>query len=190
MSVIGTEHAAKFRAMHVGMSMLLEVEFPTGTKRYHNGAGTAFVGGLEWEGVTDAYGSNAVVVQEIDYPEYGTAPTMGIVLVGCDTAFMRYIFEDADELEGAECTLYIVVLDQETLEELIPLTAIFLGRLTAAKPFWQGIGVRTVLITGESIWQAGNFPFDGIWSAIGHERLHPGDKGGANFGVKATGIWK
>lgn len=179
-----------FRRPHVGPCFFLEIEFPDGTQRYHNGVGNALVGGFEWAGVTDAFGERAVMVQEVDYPEFGTAPAITIPLFGCDAAFMAYMRANDKLIEGRAAKLYIAVIDPETMDVAIPLRMIFTGQITGVRPVWEGIGTRTIILIIESIWQAKNFGYNGIWSNAGQQRKWPGDKGGQFIGVPVTEFWK
>ena len=174
------------RRPHVGPSMFLEIDLPSGIRRFHNGAGNVTVGGLQWEGVTDPFGERAAIVQEIDYPEFGTAPAVVIPIVGCDATFMSYMRSNDATIEGRPARIYIAAIDPETMETAIPLRLIFRGRITGIKPVWEGIGTRTVVVVLESIWHARNFGYDGKWNDASQRRRFPGDKGQQYVGVKVT----
>ncbi|HEX5940503.1 MAG TPA: transcriptional regulator, partial [Dehalococcoidia bacterium] len=105
--------------------------------------------------------------------------------------FIRSVKGQARQTEGALADLYWCAFDQETQEVWSGgLKKLFPGYLSAPKRQSQGIGVRTVSFTVETLWQSQNFPFGGKWSPADQERRYPGDKGLEFVGVKVTEIIK
>jgi hypothetical protein len=178
------------RAPHVGIAHFLRIDWPSGVKRYHDGAGRAFIGGFEWEGVSDPFGNRLAFMQQADFPQLGTAPAYQVVIIGADVAFMKYVHNNARVIEGTTCQLYMAAIDGETGEEGLPLRSLIKGKLTAARNFWSGIGERAVTITIEGPNQAKNFSYDGKWTSAGQRRRYPGDAGGDFIGQNVSEMWK
>lgn len=173
------------RRWHVGPAFFLELELPSGTRRFWDGAGNILADGHEWEGVTDAFGDRAVFVETFDAPELGTAPAVLIPIAAASTEFMAYMRGNDRVLEGVRATIYMSAFDSETGEQAFPLRALFPGFISGIKTRWEGVGLRTVFITLESILHGKNFTYGQEWSSTATRRRNAGDSGGDEIGKKS-----
>lgn len=176
-------------APHVGRAWFLEMDLPSGIHRLHNGTGRVSIGGHEWRGVTDPIGGQLVALSNVEEPRFGQAVAVQITLSGANREFFKSINDSARAIEGRRADLYFAVIDQETGEVLIGLKKLFPGKLSAPKTRWEGVGVRTVSVTIESIWSSQNYPFGGKWNGADQRRRYPGDKGLDFVGVKVSENW-
>lgn len=178
-----SDQIAVLRRPNVARGLFVEVEFPSETRRYHNGAGNVTIGGYEWFGVTDPVSGQMVSINAIEEPRFGQAASLGIVLSGIRAEFMREIYTLATDLEGLRADVYFVAFDTETLDIAIPLKKLFPGFLSSPKNHWQAIGERYVSLTIESTWQAQNYPFSERWTNADQQRRYTGDLGLSLLGV-------
>jgi len=175
---------------HVARAYFLEADLPSGMAYFHNGVGTETVGGKDWRGVTDDIGPQMVQISSITEPRFGTASALQIVLSGANIAFFNSMFATGRQLEGRDATLYWACFDGETKEILIGLRRLFRGKMSAPRLRWKGIGLRTVSLTLESIWEAQNYPFGGRWNDADQQRRYAGDKGLIYVGQDVQEQWK
>lgn len=181
---------ARLSGPHVARLWLAEIDLPSGVKRLHNGVGNMTLGGHEWRGVTDPVGGQLVNVGAVEDPRFGQAASVEIVIGGISSAFWREMKQTAREIEGRRCDLFWAAFDPETGEIDITLKKLFPGRVSAPALHRQGIGVRTVSLTIESMWSAQNYPFGGRWNSADQMRRYPGDRGGQFIGVKVQETFK
>lgn len=175
---------------HVGPGYFLEADLPSGVAYFHNGVGRVTIGGHTWRGVTDPRGTQLVELSAIDEPRFGTASAVQVTISGANAAFFKSMHDTARELEGRDATLYRADFDGETKQAITDLREIFRAQISAPTLRWEGIGVRTVGFTLESIWSAQNFPFGGRWNDADQQRRYPGDKGLRYVGQEVTEQWK
>lgn len=190
MAIFSATDLERLARPHVARAYFLEADLPSGTARFHNGVGTATVGGYDWKGVTDPLGSQMVSLSPIDEARFGYASSVQIMLSGANLAFFKSMHDTARSLEGRDATLYWACFDGETGEVLIGLRRIFRGQMSAPTLRWSGIGERSVGITIESIWSAQNYPFGGRWNDADQRRRYAGDKGLIYVGQDVTEQWK
>lgn len=179
----------RLAAPHVGRNWFLELHLPSGIHRLHNGTGRKTVGGHEWRGVTDPLGGQLVQMSAVEEPRFGQAVAVDITLSGANREFFQSVHATRAAIEGSRADIYFAVFDAETEEVLIGLRKLFPGRLSAPKLKWQGIGIRSVSITVESIWSSMNYPFGGKWNDADQRRRYPGDKGLQYVGVDVSETW-
>lgn len=191
MPLFSDEDRAFLRRPHIARAWFATLYLPSGTWNVHNGVGKKFVGGIEWSGVSDPAGRQLVSVSAVEDPRFGQAAKIDIVLSGVNIEFLRSVKSTAREIEGAVADVYWCAFDQETQEVWAGgLKKLFPGYLSAPKRQSQGIGMRLVSFTIETMWQSQNFPFGGRWTSADQRRRYPGDKGLDYVGVKVTEIIK
>lgn len=179
------------RRPHIARAWFLRLGLPSGTWRLHNGVGRKVVGGVEWRGVTDLGGQQLVAISAVEDPRFGQAAKVDITLAGINVNFLRSVKDQAREIEGAPADLYWCAFDQETHEPWSGgLKKLFPGYLSSPKRQSQGIGLRTVSFTIETLWQSQNFVFGGSWTDADQQQRYPGDKGLQYVGVKVTEVIK
>ena len=182
---------AFLRRPHIARAWFAELGLPSGTWRLHNGVGRKTVGGREWRGISDPAGQQLVSMSAVEDPRFGQAAKVDIVLSGVNVEFIRSVKEQARQTEGAIADLYWCAFDQETQEVWSGgLKKLFPGYLSSPRRQSQGIGIRTVSFTVETLWQSQNFVFGGSWNDADQQRRYPGDKGLQFVGVKVTEIIK
>ncbi|HEV7436859.1 MAG TPA: transcriptional regulator [Pseudorhizobium sp.] len=191
MALFTEEDRAFLRRPHIARAWFAELHLPSGVWRLHNGVGRKTVGGHEWRGVSDPAGQQLVSMSAVEDPRFGQAAKVDIVLSGVNVDFIRSVKDQARQIEGALADIYWCAFDQETQEVWSGgLKKLFPGYLSAPKRQSQGIGVRTVSFTIETLWQSQNYPFGGQWTTADQQRRYPGDKGLKYVGVKVTEIIK
>lgn len=187
MAIFSESDIAFLRRPHIARAWFVELHLPDGLWRLHNGVGRKTVGGKEWRGVSDPGGRQLVSISAVEDPRFGQAAKVDIVLSGVNAVFLRSVKDKARQTEGVKADLYWCAFDQETQEVWSgSLKKLFPGYLSAPKRQSQGIGLRTVSFTVETLWQSQNYPFGGKWSPADQERRYPGDKGLNFVGVKVT----
>ncbi|WP_315920450.1 transcriptional regulator [Mesorhizobium sp. SP-1A] len=174
---------------HVARAWFLELDLPAGISRLHSGTGRVMLGGHEWRGVTDPIGGQMVSMDNVEEPRFGQAVAVNITLSGANKEFFKSVHATARQIEGRRGDLYWAAFDGETGEVLIGLKRLFPGKITSPSLHWQGIGVRTVSITLESIWSSQNYAVGGKWTPADQRRRFPGDAGLDFVGVKVTENW-
>lgn len=189
MSVFSEADLDRLAAPHVGRMWFLELDLPSGIHRLHNGTGRKTIGGHEWRGVTDPLGGQLVSMSSVEEPRFGQAVAVDISLSSANLAFFKSFHDVRGDIEGRRADIYFAVFDAETEEVLIGLRKLFPGKITAPKLKWQGIGLRAVSITVESIWAGMNFPFGGKWNDADQRRRYPGDRGLQFVGVDVSETW-
>lgn len=188
--IISAADAATLAGPHIARAWFAVLDLPSGTTYLHSGTGRKTVSGQEYRGVSDPVGGRLVSVSQVDEPQFGQAASVQITLTGVDAAFIREVKSTAREIEGRSATLYWAAFDGETQVLKTTLIPVFpFGRMTAPSISWQGIGIRAVTITVESIWQAKNFPPGGRWNPAGQRARYAGDKGLDFVGVEITEYW-
>lgn len=175
---------------HVARAWFLELDLPSGISRLHNATGRVHAGGYEWRGVTDPIGGTLVSIDSVEEPRFGQAVAANIMLSGANREFFKSVHVSAKAIEGRRGDLYWAAFDAETAK-LWPrgLVRLFPGKITSPLLQWQGIGVRTVSITLESIWSSQNYAVGGKWNGAGQRLDFPGDKGLDFVGVKVSENW-
>lgn len=175
---------------HIARAWFLELDLPEGIRRVHTGTGRKTIGGYEWLGVTDPMGGQLVSMANVEEPRFGQAVAVQITLSGANKEFFKAVHTNARELEGRRADLFWCAFDPET-EEVWPrgLVKLFPGRISSPALRWEGIGIRTVSITVESIWSSQNYQFGGKWNDADQKRRFPGDKGLMYVGVKVHETW-
>lgn len=184
--IFTAEDLAFLRRPHVARAWFAELDLPVGIRRMHTGVGRVELGGHEWRGVTDPVNGQLVGIDVIEDPRFGQAPSIQIVLAGVGLEFFKSVRQDAREIEGRRCDFYWAAFDQETAQ-IWPrgLVKLFPGKMSAPTRQWQGIGVRTIAVTIESLWQSQNYPFTPYrWNDAGLRARHPGAKGFMFVGVR------
>lgn len=190
-AIISATDADKLARPHVARAWFGAFDLPAGMLNVHSGIGRVTVGGIEYRGVSDPVGGRLVSVSQVDEPQFGQAASVQIALTGADKDFVKSIRVGAAEIEGRPANIYWAAFDAETQELLTALIPVFpFGRMTAPAIQWQGIGIRTVTLTVESIWQAKNYPPGGRWNPADQRRRFPGDRGLEFVGVKITENWQ
>lgn len=176
---------------HVARLWLAKLDLPTGIAFLHSGTGRVTIDGQVWRGVSDPVGGRLVSVGQVDEPQFGQAASVTLVLAGADKAFIQSVHATASQVEGRAATVYWAAFDGETQQLVTALIPVFpFGRMTSPTIKWQGIGVREVSLTVESIWQAKNFPPGGRWNPADQHRRFPNDKGLDFVGVEITDYWQ
>jgi hypothetical protein len=175
---------------HISRAWFLELDLPSGVARLHSGTGRVQAGGYEWRGVTDPIGGTVVSIADVEEPRFGQAVAVNITLSGANKEFFKSVHTSAKAIEGRRGDLYWAAFDGET-QKIWPagLKRLFPGKITSPSLQWQGIGVRTVSITLESLWSSQNFPVGGKWNGADQRRRYPGDKGLDFVGVKVSENW-
>lgn len=187
MAIFTDQDRAFLRRPHIARAWFAQLDLPSGTWRLHNGVGRKSVGGQEWRGVSDPGGQQLVSISAVEDPRFGQAAKVDIVLAGVNTAFLRSVKDQARDIEGVTADIYWCAFDQETGEVWRGgLKKLFPGQLSAPKRQSQGIGLRTVSFTVETLWQSQNFVFGGAWTDADQQRRFAGDKGLQFVGVKVT----
>lgn len=175
---------------HVARLWLARLDLPTGEWRVHSGAGPLTLGGFAWRGVNDPAGGVLVSLGQVEEPRFGSAVAITLTLSGANRAFLQSVHATARQIEGRPADVYWAAFDQETQQPITGLKTLFgRGRMTSPSIHWQGMGVRTVSITVESIWSAKNFAPGGLWNDAGQQRRFPGDKGLAFVNQKVSENW-
>ena len=190
-SIISSDAMEKLARPHVARAFFADLDLPSGMAYLHSGVGPVAIGSRTYKGVSDPIGGRLVSIGQIDEPQFGQAAAVNLTLSACDRDFLESVRATAREIEGRAATIYFAAFDGETEELITDLIPLFpFGRMTAPKIKFQGIGIRLVTLTIESIWQAKNFPPGGRWSASGQQKRYPGDKGMDYVGVKVTEFWQ
>jgi len=157
----------------------------------HSGVGKVNLDGIDWLGVTDPIGGRLLGLGTVEEPRFGQAAALSFVLSGVNQAFLKSVYEARGDLEGRPAYVWWAAFNAETQKILIPRKLVFpRGRITSPKLTWQGIGVRTVTLTIESIFSAQNFAPGGRWNAEDQKRRHPGDRGLEFVGVNVVENWQ
>ena len=190
MAIFTAEDLDRLARPHVARAYFLEADLPSGMAYFHNGVGRVTSGGHTWTGVTNPMGGQLVYLSAVEEPRFGTAAAVQIIISGANRDFFRSMHETARQLEGRPAKLYWAMFDGETSEVLVGPKLLFRGSRSSPVLGWEGIGIRTVGITLESIWEAQNFPFGGRWNDADQQRRYPGDKGLMYVGQDVTEQWK
>jgi hypothetical protein len=174
---------------HVHRDVFADVFWPGDRRRYHLGAGKVLVGGETWEGVNSVSRRQLVDLGEIQEPWFGTAPVVNAVFSGIDRAFLRAVW--TQPIEGVRCDLYWAAFNQETMAEVVPLTILFEGRLSAPAIDMGRNVIRAVTVTIVSKNEGMNYPAPNTdWSPAGQRQRYPGDKGLDTIGSDIITIFK
>jgi hypothetical protein len=187
--LFSTEDREFLRRPHIARAWFCTLYLPSGTWNVHNGYGNVTIGDTEWHGVSDPAGRQLVSLSAVEDPRFGQAAKVDIVLSGVSVDFIRSVKQTAREIESSRADVFWCAFDQET-HEVWPsgLKKLFPGYISAPKRHSQGIGVRTVSFTIETLWQSQNYPFGGRWTNADQMRRFPGDKGLEFVGVKVTEV--
>ena len=156
----------------------VELDLPSGWARFHSGVGSITVDGRDWVGVTDPIMGMVAAVETVREPRIGEAAGAQLVLQGANVEFLRSVHATKREIEGRTANLYFAVFDAETatiIGRLIP--QILNGYMSSPTILEQGIGVRTVSLTIETMWSSKNFAPGNKWNGAGQRKLFPNDKG-------------
>lgn len=175
---------------HIARAWFLEMDLPTGIARLHSGTGRVTIDDQEWRGVTDPIGGQIVSLANVEEPRFGQAVAVTVTLSGANKDFFKSVHTNARDIEGRRGDLYWAAFDGET-QQIWPagLKRLFPGKITAPSLQWQGVGVRTVSVTLESIWSSQNYAVGGKWQGADQRRRYPGDKGLDFVGVKVSENW-
>lgn len=178
---------------HIARAWFAELDLPTAedTTRLHSGTGRVTVDGFEWVGISDPVGGRLVSVGQVEEPVFGQAASVAITLSGATAAFVASVKEVARDIEGRTASVYWAAFDGET-QAVWPhgLKAVFRnGRMSAPALQWQGIGIRTVTLTIESMWSSQNFAPGGRWNDADQQRRYAGDLGMQYVGQKIEEKW-
>lgn len=180
----------QLEAPHIARAWFLELDLPDGPVRMHSGTGRVDIGGHTWTGVTDPIGRQLVGIDAVEEPRFGQAVAVNIVMSGVNREFFREVHRLAREMEGRKANIYFAVFDAETERPWEPgLIRMFPGRISSPALRWEGIGVRTIAVTIESLWSSQNYQFGGKWTDGDQRRRYPGDKGLQYVGVKVYERW-
>lgn len=175
---------------HIARAWFLELDLPTGMSYLHSGTGNVTTGGHTWRGVTDPVGGTIITIADVEEPRFGQAVAVNITLSGANKEFFKSVHTNAHDIEGRSANLYWAAFDGETQKIWgAGLKRLFPGKITSPALQWQGIGVRTVSITLESIWSSQNYAVGGLWQGADQRRRYPGDKGLDFVGVKVSENW-
>ena len=183
------EDIAWLRRPHISRVWLAEIDLPGGLLRVHSGAGSWTVAGYDWKGITDPGGMQLVSVGDVVDPRFGQAAKLDIVISGVNAAFFKSVKDTARQLEGRSAIVYWTAVDQET--ETIwsgGLKKLFPGYMSSPTLVRQGVGIRTIKLGIESLWQSQNFPWGGILNDADQRRRFPGDKGLEYVGVNVNEV--
>ena len=179
------------RAPHVARAWFLKLEFPNNTLYLHNGVGNVEVMGQTWLGVTDPVGGRLVDLGQVEEPTTGSAAAVNIVLTGVNKDFIRWVHDNAANIEGQPATIYWAAFDGETQKIIIEPKALFpRGIVSAPSIKWAGVGQRTISLVIENIWSAFNFAPGGKWNGADQRRRYSGDLGLDFVGVEITENWR
>lgn len=189
MAIFTEDDFDKLARPHVARAWFLELDLPAGISRLHTGTGRVTLGGYEWRGVTNPIGGQIVTLGNVEEPRFGQAVAVNITLSGANKEFFQSVHASRREIEGRRGDLYWAAFDAETGEVLIGLKRLFPGKITSPALQWQGIGIRSVSITLESIWSSQNYAVGGKWNGADQRRRFPGDKGLDFVGVKVSENW-
>lgn len=191
MTAIFTEaEIALLAAPHVARAWFVMLDLPSGVSRLHSGVGRVQAGGYEWRGVTDPIGGRLLSIDGVEEPAFGQAAAITLTLTGANRDFLRSVDIAAREIEGRSADVYWAAFDGETQQLIVGLKKLFgRGRMSAPSLQWQGIGLRTVSLTIESLWSSQNFPPGGRWNGAGQRRRFAGDLGLDFVGVKIEENW-
>lgn len=190
MAIFTQDDLARLSAPHVARAWFLELDLPDGLERLHNGTGRVTVGGREWRGVSDPTSGQLVSLSSVEEPRFGQAVAVNVTLSGANKAFLQSVHATRREIEGRRADLFWAAFDGETGEVLIQPKKLFPGKMSSPVIQWQGVGIRTVSLTIESIWSGDNFPFGGRWNDADQRRRYAGDKGLQYVGVKVQEQWQ
>lgn len=182
---------AFLRRPHISRVWFAELDLPSGLARMHSGSGRVTIGGYEWRGVTDPFGYQMLGMSAVEDPRFGQAAKIDVTISGVNVDFLRSVKDTARDIEGRRADVYWCAFDQETAEPWAGgMKKLFPGYMSAPAISWTGIGMRSVRITIESLWQSQNYPFGGKWSPADLKRRYPGAKGLDYVGVKVQEIIK
>jgi hypothetical protein len=188
--VIDPAELDELASPHIARAWFVRLDLPTGVWRVHSGSGRITAGGEEWAGINDPLGGVLASIGQIEEPRFGSATAITLTLSGVNRNFFRSVHATRREIEGRPADIYWGLFHQETQKLIGGLKPMFIkGRMTSPALQSQGIGVRTVSITVENIWQAQNYAPGGIWNDAGQQARYPGDKGLEFVGVKVTENW-
>jgi hypothetical protein len=176
---------------HVARAWFVRLDLPTGEWRVHSGSGSVYIGGERWQGINDPIGGMLAGISTIEEPRFGSAVAVTLSLSGANSAFIQSVHATARDIEGRAADIYFAHFDLETQQIIGGLQPLFArGRMTSPSIEWQGIGVRTVSVTVESIWSTQNFAPGGMWNDAGQQRRFPGDRGLEFVGQKVSENWQ
>lgn len=171
--------------------IFVSLDLPDGIANLHSGIGRTTIAGTQYKGVSDPIGGRFVSVGQIDEPQFGQAASAAITLSNADRTFLQDVRATAREIEGRVANIYFAAFDGETQALLTALIPLFpFGRMTSPSLSWQGIGMRLVTLTIESLFQAKNFAPGGRWNPADQQRRYPGDKGLDYVGQKIAETWQ
>jgi len=163
---------------HVQRAWFVEAALPSGTRFYHSGMGRVEIGGQVWEGVSDPIGGAMVAIDAIQEPAFGQAVAVDIIFSGASRSFLKSIWDDRADIEGATANVSFAVVDAETGDVLIDIRRLIDGKFTAPALRFQGAAIRTVAVKIVSVFEALNYPVtNGMWSPAGQRARYPGDRG-------------
>lgn len=189
-ALISPTDAEKLARPHVARAWFATLDLPSGLARLHSGCGNVVVAGETWRGVTDPLGGRLVSISAVEEPVFGSAAAVTITLSGASKEFIQSVHATRHEIEGRAATIAWAAFDQETEEVILGPVSLFpRGRMTSPAIHWQGIGLRTVSITIESLWQSQNFAPGGRWNDADHQRRFPGDRAFEYVSTKIPEIW-
>ena len=176
---------------HVIRAWFVVLDLPAGVRRLHNGAGTVFIGGYQWLGVSDPVGGRLVGLSNIEEPAFGQASAVTITLTGVDYAFLREFWDARRAVEGRQADIYWAAFDAETQQPVTGLIALYAkGQLTSPARQRSGLGRATITITIENIWASQNFTTGQRWSPAGRREAYPGDLAMDFVNVKVNEVIK
>lgn len=176
---------ANISALNVVDAQFVRLDLPSGELRLHSGAGDLTFDGEEWRGISDPVTGLIGIAQVVREPQIGQASAASLVLSGAGLDFMKSMRNTAREIEGRRCDIYYGVVDGETLQQIGSLMPILVGGyMSAPSLLAEGISVRTVAVTIESIYSSKNFALGATWNGPGQRRRFAGDYGLDFIGVK------
>lgn len=163
---------------HVQRAWFCEAELPMGIRRLHTGMGPLEIGGHEWQGVSDPFGGQIVGIGSIEEPAFGQASAVDVVMSGANREFLRQMWADRHEIEGARADLFVAMFDAVSGDVVVPMKRWFPGRFTGLKVNIIGANVRTISMKIVSPDEGLNFPETRtMWSPAGQRARYPGDEG-------------
>jgi len=181
----------KLSELHIQRALFAHVKLSSGDRRFHTGLGPQEIGGYVWEGVSDPFGGQVISIGAIEDPWFGYAPAVDVVISGANKQWLKTLWDDREDLDGAACDLYFAVFDAETGEIVVDLVSLMPGRITAPKFSFVGLSIRFIQLKIVSAFEGLNFPAtNAAWSPAGQRARFPGDKGLDFIGSKIIEFYK
>lgn len=180
-AVLSSFTDADFEALsgpHVHRTWFITVTLPTsGVRRYHLGINPVTIDGNTFEGVNDPFGGQVVQLTGVQEARFGTTPRLTAVISGANKEWLRQLRDEG--VEGSPVRIEFATFDAETGEIIIPPRLMFIGRVTAPRFQFAGLGVRVLNASIVSQDEGLGYPATKTeWSPAGFRARNAGDRGG------------